>query len=491
MRNKLSCLIVLLSLTISLIVPAIGLTHDEPTSQPPAVVTTESAPAKSLTADDVKGSWLGAISAGPIKLRLGLVVDSTTPEKLDAKLFSVDQGNAEIPVDAIKLDANKLSMQLKKIGASFQGTWNAESNEIMGNWKQGGQSFPLTLKKVAALPNLKRPQDPKKPYPYLEEEVTFTNTKQNVPLRGTLTLPKGQGPYPAIVLISGSGPQNRNEEIADHRPFLVLADTLTCRGIAVLRYDDRDFEKPAEIFKATSEDLSQDVLAAVSYLRTRPEIASSKIGLLGHSEGGLIAPMVASRHQDISLIVMMAGPGVSGDLILGHQQDAMRQRAGVNETTREKDRATSQEWFDIIKSEPDNALAMKKIEAAFEKSHPDSDAAEKDSLKTGVKTLLTPWFRFFIAYDPKPALTKVKCPVLAVIGEKDLQVPAAQNLKVIEEALKTGGNPDYLTKELPGLNHLLQPCATGFLDEYASIDITIDPVALKLISDWIVDRMLK
>ncbi|WP_010585414.1 alpha/beta hydrolase family protein [Schlesneria paludicola] len=490
MFDKLGYLTVSLGLFISFYCPAIAWASEGPTSKTP-VATNDDGAEKPLTAEDVKGNWLGTINAGVVKLRLGFAVVGTKPEQLKVRMFSVDQGNAEIPVDVIKLDANKVSMQLTKISATFQGTWNSQTNEIAGNWKQGAQSFPITLKKVESLPNAGRPQDPSKPYPYLEEDVTFTNAKHNVTLKGTLTQPKGSGPFPAVVLISGSGPQDRNEEIAGHRPFLVLADALTRRGIAVLRFDDRDFEKPDELFKATSEDLSHDVLAAVSFLRARPQIAATKIGLVGHSEGGLIAPMLASRDKEIALIVMIAGPGVSGDVILNRQQDMMRERAGVSEATRAKDRATSQEWFDIIKAEPDNAQATKKIEAAFEKSHPESDAAEKDALKIGVKTLLTPWFRFFISYDPQPALTNVKCPVLAVIGEKDLQVPAAQNLKVIEAALKAGGNKNFLAKELPGLNHLLQPCVTGFLDEYSTIETTIDPDALKLISDWIVARMSK
>jgi pimeloyl-ACP methyl ester carboxylesterase len=449
-------------------------------------------PAKKVAAGDLKGNWLGTITAGGSKLRLGFAIEKTQRDELSAKLFSIDQKNAEFAVDAVEWKGNKISLIVNQVGGSFVGTLDPQSGEITGEWKQGSQALPIILKKVDVLPIVKRPQVPQKPYPYLEEEVSFKNAKHNVTLNGTLTLPRGKGPFPAVVLISGSGPQNRNEELLDHRPFLVLADAVTRRGIAVLRFDDRDFGKPAETFKATSVELSEDTLAGVTFLRSRSEIAAAKIGLVGHSEGGLIAPMLAAKEKDIAFIVMIAGPGLPGDAILRLQGERLKKNAGLDEATLEKDRVTSRQMYDIVKSEPDDDAAMKKIEALFQdlitKGDAKTDEVGKAALDGEVKILLTPWFRSYIAYDPKPALTKVTCPVLAVIGERDFQVPARENLPVIEAALKEGGNRDFLVKELPGLNHLLQPCETGMLDEYATIEVTIDPSALKLIGDWIVQR---
>ncbi len=452
-------------------------------------------PAKKDVAGDLTGNWLGSIDAGVIKLRVGFVIHATNADGYEANLFSIDQGNLVIPVDVVDVKDDKVSLIANKIRASFEGTWDIQSGAIAGEWNQGLQRFPITLKKVDVLPGVKRPQDPVKPYPYLEEEVSFTNTVHNVALKGTLTLPMGKGPFAAVVLISGSGPQNRNEDLLGHRPFLVLADALTRRGIAVLRFDDRDFGKPAEAFKATSVELSEDVLAGVKFLGSRPEIAATQIGLLGHSEGGLIAPMLAAREKEIAFVVMIAGPGLPGDAILQHQGERLKRYAGVDEATLKKDRALSRQMYDIINSEPDDEAAMKKIEAAFQDSF-DADDAKKNETNRAlfnrqVKMLLTPWFRSFLVYDPRPALTKVTCPVLAVIGEKDSQVAPRENLPVIEAALKDGGNPDFLVKELPGLNHLLQPCESGMLDEYAAIELTIAPDALKLFGDWIVERTSK
>jgi pimeloyl-ACP methyl ester carboxylesterase len=455
----------------------------------------DAAPAKESALADLNGSWLGTIDVGAIKLRLGFVIQAAEGGGHEAKLVSIDQGSLEAPVNDVEAKDGKVSLTVKKIGGTFEGTWNKQAGEIAGEWKQGFQTFPLVLKKVDVLPGLKRPQEPKKPYPYREEEVSFANAMHDVTLKGTLTLPMGNGPFPSLVLISGSGPQNRDEELLGHRPFLVLADSLTRRGIAVLRFDDRDFGKPSDVFQATSEELSEDVLAGVKFLRSRPDIAAAKIGLLGHSEGGLIAPMLAAREKDVAFVVMIAGPGLPGDAILHLQGELLKKHAGVDEATLKKDRVLLQRLYEIVKSEPDNSAAMKRIEAELQDTLSGGDEKAKETAKAiangQAKLLLTPWFRYFIAYDPRPALTKVSCPVLAVIGEKDSQVPPRDNLPLIEAALKEAGNKDFLVKELPGLNHLLQPAKSGMLDEYAAIETTIDPGALELIGNWIVERTSK
>src|SRR5579864_3260943 len=274
---------------------------------------------RAVQTSDIDGPWLGTLEAGGQKLRL-LFQITNTPEGLHASLNSLDQGSGAISVSSIAREGAKLTMELKSINGAFSGTLNNELTTIEGTWTQNGASLPLLLKKTkpekieSAAP---RPQDPKKPYPYREEEVTYQNRPAGIELGATLTMPQGKGPFPAVVLITGSGPQDRNEAILGHRPFLVLADYLTRKGIAVLRADDRGVGKSTGDFNlATTADFATDTEAGVAYLKTRPEIDTRKIGLVGHSEGGVIAPMIAARNHDVAFIVMMAGTGVPGDEVI-------------------------------------------------------------------------------------------------------------------------------------------------------------------------------
>ncbi|MCA9098665.1 MAG: alpha/beta fold hydrolase, partial [Planctomycetaceae bacterium] len=280
---------------------------------------------------DLQGKWLGEINLVSQKLRLGFVIEQRADNEWTGKLYSIDQGNMEIPLTEIKRDGKNITFVVKSIAGRFDGQWYSDSGKLAGFWKQGLVPLPLTLKRVEQLPALRRPQNPQPPYPYVEKEISFKNGVHQIALNGTLTLPQGPGPFPAAVLISGSGPQDRNEELMGHRPFLVLADALTRRGIAVLRFDDRDFGKPQEVFKTTSAELSEDAAAAVDYLKTRAEIDPKKIGLIGHSEGGMIAPMLAARRQEIAFVVMLAGPGIIGEKTMLGQSAAINKLLGVEQ----------------------------------------------------------------------------------------------------------------------------------------------------------------
>jgi len=341
----------------------------------------------------------------------------------------------------------------------------------------------------------KRPQDPVKPYPYYSEEVTFMNPKANIQLAGTLTLPKKDGIFPAVVLITGSGPQNRDEEIMGHRPFLVISDYLTRNGIAVLRYDDRGvFQSKGDFKTATTPDFATDAESAVAFLKSRKEINPSKIGLMGHSEGGIIAPMVASHSKDISFIVMLAGTGLRGDKILLYQQEVIARASGLPEAAIQRTREMNSKAYEmIVAAKSDEALKadLAKYYAESLKNTP-ADLKQKGISDEEMTTLLlkgttTPWMLSFIRYDPVTALEKVKCPVLAVNGSKDLQVPARESLPAIERALKKGGNKQVTVKEYPGLNHLFQECKTGLPAEYSEIEQTFSPVVLDEITKWIVN----
>jgi uncharacterized protein len=352
------------------------------------------------------------------------------------------------------------------------------------------------VKRVNTAIEILRPQEPKKPYPYLEEEVIYENREAGIKLAGTLTLPSEQDSFPAVLLITGSGPQDRNEAIAGHRPFLVLADYLTRQGIAVLRVDDRGVGRSTGDFSpATSEDFASDVLAGIEYLKTRREINPKKIGLIGHSEGGIIAPMVAVKSPDVAFIVLMAGAGLTGEEILYLQTGLISKEMGISEKDITKNLQLNNKIFSVFKEEEDNKIAEEKIRQIFMTYWEDLSEEEKSRignpegyLKARLQSLFSPWFRFFLTYDPQPTLSKVKCPVLAINGEKDLQVPPKENLSAIKEALKTGGNKDYTVIEIPNLNHLFQTAQTGVPAEYAKIEETISPEVLKIIGDWILEQ---
>lgn len=345
-----------------------------------------------------------------------------------------------------------------------------------------------------------RPQEPKPPYPYDEQEVAYENKKDGVKLAGTFTLPRSKGPFAAVLLITGSGPQDRNETVFGHKPFLVLADHLTRQGIAVLRVDDRGVGKSTGKFaEATSEDFAADALAGVEYLKTRREVEPRRIGLVGHSEGGLIAPLVAAASTDVAFIVMMAGPGLTGEQIIYLQSVLISRAAGISDNLIAQNRGAQERIFAILKQEKDNVLAERRIRevadsfrdlaARIRAETPEEQKKAANVIAAAIegqaKMVVSPWLRFFLTYDPRPTLMKVRCPVLAIIGEKDLQVPAKENLGEIRQALAVGGNKDYTVLALPNLNHLFQTASTGNIAEYQQIEETISPVALDKISNWI------
>ncbi|MFZ0283064.1 MAG: alpha/beta fold hydrolase, partial [Bacteroidales bacterium] len=331
------------------------------------------------------------------------------------------------------------------------------------------------------------------PYPYSSEEVTFLNEKFNIKLAGTLTLPNGVGPFPAVILITGSGAQNRNEEIMGHKPFLVIADYLTRNGIAVLRYDDRGVGKSqGSYLKATSADMATDAEAAYTFLKKDQRINSKLIGLAGHSEGGLISPIVASSNQGIAFIVSLAGPGVRGDELIHRQNMDISLASGVQEKEALEGISINKTLFAILKKEPDDKKAEVKMAEAYRKilvkdkklSTAEIDQAVKQ-LNTSLSPQSYPWFRYFITTNPADYWKRVKCPVLALNGEKDLQVAADINLKAIEKALRSGGNKSVTTMKIAGLNHLFQHCQTGLVAEYGEIEETFSPEVLRVIADWI------
>jgi pimeloyl-ACP methyl ester carboxylesterase len=440
-------------------------------------------------AQQITGDWNGVLRI-QANMQLRIVFHITqNGDKYLATMDSPDQGAKGIPVSSTLFTNPKLAITLPNLMAEYNGELQGDS--IVGTFKQRGMSFPLNLSRHATeKQTVKRPQEPIPPFPYYSEEVTFANQPAGITLTGTLTLPKKEGVFPVVVLITGSGPQNRDEEVFGHKPFLVIADYLTRNGIAVLRYDDRGVGKSTGNFQtALTPDLASDVESAIAYLKTRKEIDKKKIGLIGHSEGGMIAPMVASKSKEVRFIVMLAGTGMRGDQLLLLQQELIGRASGAPEKELEMWREVSKKGMEMVLQNPDPQAIKQELTQLLTEAQQKDSTKQKEAVDAlvnqQISQMTAPWMLFFMKYDPLPALSKVKCPVLVLSGEKDLQVPPKENVPAIESALKKGGNKKVTVQIFPGLNHLFQECKTGIPGEYGTIEQTIAPAVLETTANWI------
>lgn len=438
------------------------------------------------------GNWSGKLDLPGQKLEIIFKIAADENGKLTAKMDVPLQGAKDLPVKETTLNGDSLKLNVAMVAGKFEGKFTNDTL-IEGNWKQSGMTFPLMLKKTGLIAEIKRPQTPKEPFPYLSEEVEYLNPKSGLKLAGTLTLPENAKNCPAVVLISGSGAQDRDETIFGHKPFWVIADYLTRNGIAVLRFDDRGVGGSGKnTQEATSEDFAGDVLSGVEFLKTRNEINSARIGLIGHSEGGIIAPMVANSSGDVAFIILLAGPGLNGEQIIYKQVELLNRAAGMTEDEINEKLKLQKDIFEIILNEKDSINRLERLREVYtNNTFQTMSDDQKKAIDAEINALNSKWFRFFLSYDPYPALVKLKCPVLALIGSKDLQVPAKENLSAIDKALKEGGNRNFKTMELENLNHLFQTCETGSVAEYAEIEETISPVVLEILNDWIVNFGIK
>lgn len=448
-------------------------------------------------AQSVTGRWVGKLQVTGGQLTLVLRIQEGEGGKLSAFLDSPDQGAYDIPCDSVVYSAPHLKVIMGAIGGQYEAT--LEDNSLRGQFIQGGASSPLVLTPSAEEDrSTLHPQEPKKPYPYLAEEVRFVNPTDGDTLAGTLTMPTTPGPHRAVVMITGSGPQSRDEPVMNHRPFLVWADALTRLGIAVLRYDDRGVGASTGNFnQARTADLARDVEAAVDYLRSRKEIDNQRIGLIGHSEGGMIAPMVAvSRPKDVSFIVLLAAPGLRGDSILVMQNEIISRRSHTPDSIREATAQLNRSLFALLVPPTTDEEALRQslaevLRGAFfdgPLAPPMPHEQVELAINQEMEMLTAPWMRDFLRYDPAPMLSRVQCPVLAVQGSEDVQVPAAANLPIVEKALTLHGNKEVTVKEFPGLNHMLQHCQTCLPDEYGEIRETVSPEVLQFVGEWILKR---
>ncbi len=442
------------------------------------------------------GSWMGHLKESGMDIRLIFNISLSASGALQATLDSPDQSVEGLKMGKVLINDTIFLIEGPAFGAKYNGIPENDTL-ITGQWIQAGKEYKVDLMRMKAPVTYNRPQEPKPPYPYKSEDVKFSNYKEEFLLAGTLTIPQGEGPFPAVVLITGSGYEDRDETIYRHKPFLVIADYLTRNGIAVLRYDDRGTgESEGNKSFATTATLATDALSAVEYLKGRSEIDHSRTGLAGHSEGSLIAAIAASDNKDIAFLISLAGPGIKGSEIIIRQSTDIYKMSGADTSVINSDIYLKKHLFAMIASESDQkrlvSEAMHWYTEYLDTKGVDAER-RKEEISSFARLIVAynnPWFRYFLLTDPAEFWKKVSCPVLAINGEKDIQVYYSDNLKAIKDALKKGGNKDVTIKSMPGLNHLFQHCSTGMTTEYTSIEETFAPEALTLISKWIFDNTL-
>lgn len=452
---------------------------------------------------NIEGTWAGKLTVpgGSLRLMVHLKNEGTT---YSATLDSPDQGAKGIPFGDVKIDGDSLQLNLPAANAKYIGTFTSDST-ISGQWVQG-MSLPLDLKRIpegGVTEERKRPQTPKPPFPYDSKDVVYSNRDKSIQFGATITKPKGSGPFPAVLLISGSGPQNRDEELFGHKPFAVLADDLTKRGYLVLRVDDRGVGQTTGDFKsATSKDFADDAMAGLDYLKSLPEVDQTKMGLLGHSEGGMIAEMIAAQRKDLDFVILLAAPGEKIIDLMVNQNRAVLQSNGVNKETADAYVALYKPLALVLSSGGDAKalkIAAKQIVANWLKQTPKEivlattgikdEQSEDAFINEFYKTVSQPWFRYFLQYDPAAYVKKIGAKVLALNGDKDIQVLAKTNLAGLKAALQKSPSKTYEVKELKGLNHLFQQCQKCTVGEYGQLEETIAPEVLQAIGEWLVKNV--
>jgi pimeloyl-ACP methyl ester carboxylesterase len=426
------------------------------------------------------GDWTATADFGLVKLRLALHLQSRPDDSWSATADSIDQDAFGLTVSHLRHHGSDWAFEVPRLGGRFAGTISEDGSAMEGRWTQHGGSFPLRFERG----NI-RPQETAPPYPYAQEEVAYRNGR--VRLAGTLTLPPGAGTHPAVLLITGSGPQDRNDTVSGHRPFLVWADFLTRHGFAVLRVDDRGVGgSTGKLLDSTDEDFAADALAGVEFLKRRAEVDPKRIGLMGHSEGAVVAPMAAVRGQGIAFLVLLAGPAVPGDRILEAQSRGVEKAMGIPDEVAGANRQIQTEVFAIARAEPDGAAARSRMKSLLASEtarlSPEAAAVIRGQVGSQIRMASSRWFRFVLNYDPGPTLGRVTCPVLALYGSLDLQVPAALNAPEMERLL--AGNANHQVTTLPDLNHMFQKATTGSPLEYSQIEETVAPEVLKLVGEW-------
>jgi uncharacterized protein len=451
----------------------------------------------------ITGSWYGTLIAGVQKLKVVFHIKYDSAHVLQSTFDSPDQHAFGISCSETGIKNDSLEIMIKQINGGYRGKWDGNNN-ITGYYFQNGMRFPTDLSRTQdTVAALVRPQTPKPPFPYNNEDLEYDNTATGIHYSGTLTYPKSGGPFPAAILITGSGQQDRDETLFGHKPFAVIADYLTRRGYAVLRVDDRQIGKSTgDLIKATSMDFAGDVEVSLHELQKRNDINQKKIGLIGHSEGGLIAPMVASENPGIDFIILLAGPGLKGTELLALQREAVARSDNVNLDVSQATNKLSNDLIQAVLNSRDTSIQMQEIWNSYLSWKKNMDPAVLSSMglsdETNARNFLRaqeqmlnkPWLLYFLQTDPATFLVKLKCKVLALNGSKDIQVVPDPNLAAIDGALKKSQVKIYSIQKLPGLNHLFQHCKTCTVQEYAELEETFAPEVLKIMGEWL-DKNVK
>tara|TARA_R110002072_G_scaffold192107_5_gene348841 strand:- start:10726 stop:12162 length:1437 start_codon:yes stop_codon:yes gene_type:complete len=448
----------------------------------------------SAYSQDISGDWSGTAKRGDKEITFVFNIEqenATYSTTMSVPTFRI----AGIKPSATTFINGTLIIDGSNVGMNYEGVFNTEAQQFEGTYKEGGIEMVLNLKKgTIKIEDSRRPQEPVKPYPYYEEEVVFKNNEANISLAGTLTLPNKNGKFPVVILITGSGPQDRDESFMGHKPFLVLSDHLTRQGIGVLRFDDRGVgESTGNFGNATTEDFSKDVLSAIAYLKTRNDVDIKNIGLIGHSEGGIIAPLAANNSKDVAFMVLLASTGISGSELSVMQSKILREFPVKDEVAYEKN--TKKAIAIVISNKGESEIKKELTKHYNDFLRPiltSLNVPEKNIntfIESQLKTSLQPWSRYFLQYNPADEIEKLKIPVLSLNGSKDTQVNAKINQEGIRNALIKGKNKDYKIVELENLNHFFQECETGKMDEYRKIEQTFSPIALNEIKNWVIEHL--
>jgi uncharacterized protein len=450
----------------------------------------------------ITGNWEGSLTVQATELPIIFHIKKDSADKLTATFDSPKQQAYNLACSDVILTGDSVILMMKLINGKYEGLLSTDKKMLTGNWTQGGGSLPLIMKKtsdVAAAKEIKRPQTPKPPFNYYTEDVSYFNAGKSIQFGGTFTRPldKVLKKYPAVLLITGSGMQDRDETIFDHKPFAVMANYLTKQGIAVLRVDDRGKGLTTGNFAtSTTADFAKDVEAGMDYLKTLRNVDAANIGLIGHSEGGMIAPMVASKRKDVKFIILLAGPGVPIIDLMEKQNVQVMTSGGMPKEQSEQYIPLYKNLMATVMNELDTMVALKKATDVFTdwQNQTSKETVQKITNVTDEKSrthfiadfidgMKSPWFRYFMKFKPADYLSKVNCAVLALNGEKDIQVDAKQNLAAIRIALPAKTNATI--KEMPGLNHLFQHCKTCSVQEYADLEETFSPEVLEIMAQWV------
>jgi fermentation-respiration switch protein FrsA (DUF1100 family) len=435
---------------------------------------------------NVEGTWQGAIETGNMRMRLQLHVSHDDQGELIASVDSLDQEIQGIPASKVTERAGEVKFELSPFGAEYLGTLSATKNEITGHWSQNGNDEKLDFRRSDQILELRRPQNPARPYPYREEEISFATGDGKATLAGTLTLPTGAGPFPAAILIGGSGPVDRDETVAGHKPFLVLADSLARKGIATLRYDKRGIaQSKGDYAAATMQDFAQDAQTALAYMKSRKEVDAKRLGIIGHSEGGILASLVATRSQDMRWLVLLATPATTGENTLLRQSELIARAGGLPEEQIARSLEFDRKAYATVREEKNVAALEKKLDVLVQQSGL-GEAMPPAALQAQIRFMTSPWFRQFLDYDPEPVLEKLQCPVLALSGDRDLQVDSTENVPLLRKASETSENKDFTVVEVAGVNHLFQTAQSGSPALYGAIEETMAPQVLTAVASWVV-----